>query len=101
MVPHGRVEEALQQAAGVAQQVFAVTAVPDERKGERLVVLHTLDPAAIPDVLAKVQASGLPNLFIPRADQFIRIERLPLLGTGKLDLRELRRLAAAGSGNMA
>ena len=43
MVPHGRVEEALQEAADAPMQVFAVTAVPDERKGERLAVLHTLE----------------------------------------------------------
>ena len=40
MVPHGRVEEALHHAAGIETQVFAVTAVPDEKKGERLIILH-------------------------------------------------------------
>ena len=43
MVPHGLIEESLQQAVGADEQVFAVTAVGDERKGEKLVVLHTLD----------------------------------------------------------
>ncbi len=93
MVPHGRVEEALQEAAGSDLQVFAVTAVPDERKGERLAVLHTLDEAAIPDILAKVAATGLPNLFIPRRDHFIKVEQLPVLGSGKLDLRAVKRIA--------
>jgi acyl-[acyl-carrier-protein]-phospholipid O-acyltransferase/long-chain-fatty-acid--[acyl-carrier-protein] ligase len=93
MVPHGRVEEALQEAAASDLQTFAVTAVPDERKGERLAVLHTLDEAAIPDILAKVAASGLPNLFIPRWDHFIKVEQLPLLGSGKLDLRAVKRIA--------
>jgi acyl-[acyl-carrier-protein]-phospholipid O-acyltransferase/long-chain-fatty-acid--[acyl-carrier-protein] ligase len=94
MVPHGRVEEALQEAAGATQQVFAVTAVPDERKGERLAVLHTLDEAALPGVLEKLTASGLPNLFIPRRDQFVKVSQLPILGTGKLDLREVKRIAS-------
>ena len=93
MVPHGRVEEALQEAAGGDVQAFAVTAVPDERKGERLAVLHTLDEAAIPALLEKVAVQGLPNLFIPRRDQFVKVEKLPVLGTGKLDLRALKRLA--------
>jgi acyl-[acyl-carrier-protein]-phospholipid O-acyltransferase / long-chain-fatty-acid--[acyl-carrier-protein] ligase len=96
MVPHGRVEEALQEAAGAATQVFAVTAVPDERKGERLAVLHTLDPEQIPEILRKVAAAGVPNLFIPRADHFVRVPSIPLLGTGKLDLREVRRVAIEG-----
>ncbi len=94
MVPHGRVEEALHEAAGGSLQVFAVTAVPDERKGERLAVLHTLAPDQIPEIVRKVAASGVPNLFIPRLDHFVKIEKLPVLGTGKLDLREVKRIAA-------
>ncbi len=93
MVPHGRVEEALQEAAGSDTHAFAVTAVPDERKGERLAVLHTLDEAAIPAILEKVATQGLPNLFIPRRDHFVKVDKLPVLGTGKLDLRAVRRLA--------
>jgi acyl-[acyl-carrier-protein]-phospholipid O-acyltransferase/long-chain-fatty-acid--[acyl-carrier-protein] ligase len=95
MVPHGRVEQALQDAAGEAAQVFAVTAIEDERKGERLAVLHTLDEARVPEILARLAESGLPNLFLPRRDHFVRVDALPMLGTGKLDLREVRRLARA------
>jgi acyl-[acyl-carrier-protein]-phospholipid O-acyltransferase/long-chain-fatty-acid--[acyl-carrier-protein] ligase len=93
MVPHGRVEEALQQAAGADMQVFAVTGIPDEKKGERLAVLHTLDESRIPDILDKVAAQGLSNLFIPSRNQFVKVDALPVLGTGKLDLRGLKRIA--------
>jgi acyl-[acyl-carrier-protein]-phospholipid O-acyltransferase/long-chain-fatty-acid--[acyl-carrier-protein] ligase len=64
--------------------------VPDDKKGERLVGLHTLDDAKLAPVLEKLAASDLPNLWKPRADQFFRIDTLPYLGTGKLDLRKLR-----------
>jgi acyl-[acyl-carrier-protein]-phospholipid O-acyltransferase/long-chain-fatty-acid--[acyl-carrier-protein] ligase len=93
MVSHGRVEEALQEAAGSEERVLAVTAVPDARKGERLAVLHTLSHAAIPVVLAKAAARGLPSLFTPRRNHFLRVNRLPVLGSGKVDLREVRRIA--------
>jgi acyl-[acyl-carrier-protein]-phospholipid O-acyltransferase/long-chain-fatty-acid--[acyl-carrier-protein] ligase len=93
MVPHGRVEEALQQAAAVDQQVFAVTGIPDEKKGERLAVLHTLDETRIPDILSQLAADGLPNLFIPPRANFVKVEALPVLGTGKMDLRGLKRIA--------
>lgn len=93
MVPHGRVEIALTDAAGVEGQVLAVTGIPDEKKGEQLVVLHLLDEARIPEILEKVAASGLPNLFIPRRDAWIKVEQLPVLGTGKLDLRALKSIA--------
>lgn len=93
MVPHGKVEEALQQAAGADMPVFAVTGLPDEKKGERLAVLHILNEAVIPDVLAKLATMGLPNLFIPSRSQFVQVEALPILGTGKLDLRGVKRIA--------
>ena len=93
MVPHGKVEEALQQAAGAEMQVFAVTGLPDEKKGERLAVLYTIDEATIPALLDKLAASGLPNLFIPAKNQFVKVEALPILGTGKLDLRGVKQIA--------
>ncbi|MBS0156186.1 MAG: MFS transporter [Nitrospira sp.] len=94
MVPHGKVEEALQQASGAEVQVFAVTGLPDEKKGERLAVLHTLDEAVIPDILSKLSAMGLPNLFIPSRHHVVKVDALPVLGTGKLDLRGVKRIAA-------
>jgi acyl-[acyl-carrier-protein]-phospholipid O-acyltransferase/long-chain-fatty-acid--[acyl-carrier-protein] ligase len=37
---------------------------------------------------------GLPNLFQPKKDGFVKVEKLPVLGTGKLDLRAVKRIAA-------
>jgi acyl-[acyl-carrier-protein]-phospholipid O-acyltransferase/long-chain-fatty-acid--[acyl-carrier-protein] ligase len=93
MVPHGKVEEALQQAAGADAQVFAVTGLRDDKKGERLAVLHTLEESRIPLILEKVSASGLPNLFIPGKHRFVKVDALPVLGTGKLDLRGVKQIA--------
>jgi acyl-[acyl-carrier-protein]-phospholipid O-acyltransferase / long-chain-fatty-acid--[acyl-carrier-protein] ligase len=93
MVPHIKVEDILQELAGAAGQTFVVTAVPDEKKGERLVVLHTLDETRLEECLEKLAKSDLPALWRPRKDQFVRIENLPYLGTGKLDLRKARALA--------
>ena len=93
MVPHGKVEDALHEAAAVTHQVFAVTAVPDEKKGERLAVLHTWNEKQIPELVEKLNSIGLPNLFIPRANQFVKVKELPFLGTGKLDLRRLKEIA--------
>lgn len=98
MVPHGRVEEALHAAVGADTQVFAVTGVPDERRGEMLAVLYTCAETDIPGVLDKAAANGLPNLYLPRPDHFIRVESLPLLGTGKLDLRAVKAVALAALG---
>ena len=81
------------QAAGSITQVFAVTSVDDEKKGEKLAVLHTLPEEDIPGIVEKLGTMGLPNLFIPRLDQFVKVDVLPLLGTGKLDLCQVKRVA--------
>jgi acyl-[acyl-carrier-protein]-phospholipid O-acyltransferase/long-chain-fatty-acid--[acyl-carrier-protein] ligase len=96
MVPHIRVEETLHELIGADGQVLAVTAIPDEKKGERLVVIQTLKDEALKDLLEKLAKSDLPALWKPRPDQFIYVEKLPYLGTGKLDLRKLREIAMAG-----
>lgn len=101
MVPHGKIELELQKASGVESAVFAVTAVPDDRKGESLAVLHTLDDDSIATVIEKLTASGLSNLFIPRRDHFVHVESLPMLGTGKLNLREVKRIAMERLGKEA
>ncbi|HUJ33311.1 MAG TPA: acyl-[ACP]--phospholipid O-acyltransferase [Candidatus Acidoferrum sp.] len=93
MVPHIKVEEKLQELAGATEQRFVVTSVPDGKKGERLVVLHTFSPEEIKATLERLSESGLPNLWTPRPNQFFHVDELPHLGTGKLDLRRIRDLA--------
>ena len=94
MVPHIKVEENLHELAELTEQTFAVTGVPDERKGERLVVLYqNLVESAVQSVVEKITASDLPNIWKPRSDQFFKVEALPYLGTGKLDLKQIKTLA--------
>jgi acyl-[acyl-carrier-protein]-phospholipid O-acyltransferase/long-chain-fatty-acid--[acyl-carrier-protein] ligase len=94
MVPHGRVEEELHRAAGLSVPTFLVTALPDEKKGERLAVLTTLALEQVPSLVEKLSSSGLPNLFLPRADAFVKVDALPVLGTGKSDLRAAKQIAS-------
>jgi acyl-[acyl-carrier-protein]-phospholipid O-acyltransferase / long-chain-fatty-acid--[acyl-carrier-protein] ligase len=93
MVPHIKVEDKLQELAGATEQKFVVTGVPDGKKGERLVVLHTLAPDELKAAMDKLPESGLPNLWTPRPSQFFHVDELPHLGTGKLDLRRVKDLA--------
>jgi len=95
MVPHGVIEEELQRGLHQTAQLLAVTAVPDEKRGERLVVLFTKE-AGDGETLHKILAeSALPNLWKPSRDCYIEVEALPLLGSGKLDLKGLRQMAQA------
>ena len=83
--------------AGATEQTFVLAGVPDEKKGERLAVLHKLAPQALQPCLARLAQCDLPNLWKPRPDQFSHIDTLPYLGTGKLDPRKAREIAAARS----
>ncbi len=87
MVPHLRIEDAI--AAILNAAPCAVTAVADDRRGERLAALyvHEMDPAELWQRLAD---TDLPRLWLPKRENLYRVDALPQLGTGKLDLRALK-----------
>ncbi len=96
MVPHVRIEEALHEIGDYQEQVFAVTSVPDEKKGERLVVLYTIpeaDAKQTAELLQKSSELDLPALWLPKWADFIPIETIPILGSGKLDLKQVKGVA--------
>lgn len=95
MVPHIRIEEELARIVEVpgsddTEIKLAVTAVPDEKKGERLIVLHKKLSKTVHEVLKELGSRDLPNLWIPSSDSFLEVESIPLLGTGKLDLKAVK-----------
>lgn len=94
MVPLERIEEELHGILATNDRVCAVTAVPDEKRGERIVVLHVpwngMDTGQLTQQLS---AKGLPNLWIPDDRDFIEVADLPILGSGKLDLKKLHDIA--------
>ncbi|QXE89728.1 acyl-[ACP]--phospholipid O-acyltransferase [Geomonas subterranea] len=96
MVPHGAVEDELHGRLGQSG-VLAVTAVPDEKKGERLVVIYTRGATDAATLSRLLSESELPNLWKPARDGFVEVENLPILGTGKLDLKGLKELALAAT----
>jgi acyl-[acyl-carrier-protein]-phospholipid O-acyltransferase/long-chain-fatty-acid--[acyl-carrier-protein] ligase len=95
MVPHLTIEAAVNEALGAAEGelLAVVTSVPDAAKGERLIVFHMPTERAPADVVKVLQQRGLPNLWVPAADSFAEIHELPMLGSGKLDLRRLGEMA--------
>ena len=97
MVPHVRVEEAIANLIGVGGEYprVAVTSIPDARKGEQLVVLHTVLDKSASEICRELRQTGLPALWIPSPGNFRLVEDLPVLGTGKLDLKQIKRLALA------
>ncbi|MDR1141384.1 MAG: AMP-binding protein [Planctomycetaceae bacterium] len=107
MVPHILIEEEIEKIINTVSAKnavsasetetteieVAVSAVPEERKGERLIVLHRNLPLTPEEICKSLQKSGLPNLWIPSPNDFFYVDLIPLLGTGKLDLRAVKELA--------
>jgi acyl-[acyl-carrier-protein]-phospholipid O-acyltransferase/long-chain-fatty-acid--[acyl-carrier-protein] ligase len=94
MVSLTAVEDAL---AGAFPQfglrcAVAVIARPDEDKGEKLIAVTNEPKLQLADVRAAVRAKGLSNLCAPREIKVVT--SIPKLGTGKINHRELERLAA-------
>ena len=73
--------------------------VIDEKKGEKLVVLYTELQMTPEELNAKLLEQKYPPLWIPSVDAYFQIESIPLLGTGKLDLRAIHEMALLHAGS--
>ena len=92
MVPHETVEVQIRKALALGSEecAIAIAGVPDEAKGEALVLLTACD-IELANLRTKLAAAGVPNLWIPKRVR--RVEAIPLLASGKLDLKMCRELA--------
>jgi acyl-[acyl-carrier-protein]-phospholipid O-acyltransferase/long-chain-fatty-acid--[acyl-carrier-protein] ligase len=92
MVPHLTVEQKIAEALKGSNQEspVVVVGIPDEKRGESLVALSTVAIEQA-DLRRKLVELGLPNLWIPKVIK--QVAAIPLLATGKLDLRACQRLA--------
>jgi acyl-[acyl-carrier-protein]-phospholipid O-acyltransferase/long-chain-fatty-acid--[acyl-carrier-protein] ligase len=91
MVPHVRIEDAINAILGEAASV--VTAVPDASKGERLVAFYARADVAPDTLWERLCQTDLPRLWIPKRESVLQIDAIPTLGTGKVDLRSVKQLA--------
>jgi acyl-[acyl-carrier-protein]-phospholipid O-acyltransferase/long-chain-fatty-acid--[acyl-carrier-protein] ligase len=92
MVPHGRVEEAVAACLEEGARV-CVVAVADEERGEKLVALYEGSQVEPSELAAALGGCELPKLWLPKRDALLRVKELPVLGTGKLDLRMAKLMA--------
>lgn len=99
MVPHVKIEETITQILG--DSACVVTAIPDESKGERLVAFHTNKSMPPETLWSRLCESNLPKLWIPKRENLYYLDAIPLLGTGKVDLKRVRALALETAGGMS
>jgi acyl-[acyl-carrier-protein]-phospholipid O-acyltransferase/long-chain-fatty-acid--[acyl-carrier-protein] ligase len=94
MVPHGKLEQVIAECfhlEDAESPLVAVTGVSDDVKGEALVVLTAVEIHA-GDLRERLMNEGIPNLWIPKIIH--RVDAIPSLASGKLDLKSLNDLAA-------
>ena len=95
MVPHGRVEEELLDILGLCpsdEPILVVSAVQDDKKGEKLIVLHSQDIDK-GSVRVGLTEKGISNLWNPR--HFLKVENIPVLPSGKVDWQKVRTIISA------
>jgi acyl-[acyl-carrier-protein]-phospholipid O-acyltransferase/long-chain-fatty-acid--[acyl-carrier-protein] ligase len=85
MVPHLKIEEAIHEILG--DQPCVVLGIPDDQRGERLVLLYTRPGTTPKEVWQRLSETDLPKLWIPKRENIYLVDAIPSLGTGKLDLR--------------
>ncbi|NQV33463.1 MAG: MFS transporter [Phycisphaeraceae bacterium] len=90
MVSHGKVEEICVAATQTDERVIVVTSRTHETKGEELVVLYVQEKVNPTDLIQAVRTSDLPNLSKPKPDNFMPVETIPLLGSGKPDFMKIK-----------
>lgn len=99
MVPHEVVEEAIEKFVetpeGFTGRAVAIAGVPDEKKGEAMVLLSAVHNTQLSQALDGIRehlvALGMPRLWCPR--EIIPVESIPVLPTGKMDLKGCQMLA--------
>ncbi len=65
------------------QVVPVVVAVPDARKGERLILISTDSTATREQLMRAAKAKGMSELSVPA--EILLVDKIPLLGSGKSD----------------
>jgi acyl-[acyl-carrier-protein]-phospholipid O-acyltransferase/long-chain-fatty-acid--[acyl-carrier-protein] ligase len=99
MVPHGKIEETVNDILGERSSV--VVAIADEQKGERLAVLYSRHDVAPDGLWRRLNDTELPKLWIPKKENLIQVDEIPLLASGKADLKKAQAIAAEGGENNA
>src|SRR5881227_2723913 len=93
MVPHEAIEQKIIELLGFSgkdERIIAIVGIQDESKGEALVLLASID-VDLAQLRDKLRDAGVPNLWIPK--QISRVDSVPVLASGKLDLKKCQEVA--------
>ncbi len=97
MVPHEGIEKAIGDIIGITPDEplsVVVSSIPSDKKGEKVIVMYTDLKGKTPEeIVAAMHNNNIPPIWIPSIDAFVQVEKIPILGTGKLDIQGAKNLA--------
>jgi acyl-[acyl-carrier-protein]-phospholipid O-acyltransferase / long-chain-fatty-acid--[acyl-carrier-protein] ligase len=92
MVPHELLEKEINEILQTTECCIGVCGVEDEKKGEKLIVFYSHEELNPEKIIIELRKNNIPNLWIPRKDCFIKVDHIPMLGSGKLDVAGIKKL---------
>ena len=93
MVPHELIEKEINEIIQSTECCIGICGIEDEKKGEKLIVFYSHDELDPETVIKKLRKRDIPNLWIPKKESFIKVDHIPMLGSGKLDISGMRKLS--------
>lgn len=93
MVPHIAIEEHCLKKLNTLDPIVGVVGIPDQKTGEQIVLFFQQDKTSVEQLYEILTKSELPRLYIPKKENIIPLETLPRLGSGKLDVQQLKKIA--------
>lgn len=92
MVSLTAIEEALYKLWPQSQH--AIINIPDERKGEQIILVTNYKDADVKTIMENFKAWGMAEISIPK--KIIILPKMPLLGSGKIDYNALKSILEEG-----
>ncbi len=93
MVPHETVEDEIGKVLGLdseSERKLAVVGVPDESKGEALILISSVG-VDLTELRYRLLQNGVSNLWVPK--KVVEVEEIPTLASGKLDIKSCESIA--------
>lgn len=91
MISLGALEEELAKFLNTEIVKFCALSLEDDKKGEKIVLLIECQNEHFQGIIQAIKDSNIPALFKP--SQYIQVEKIPLLGSGKVDFKGAKELA--------
>lgn len=93
MVSHELIESLINNYLGLFEKAIAVVNLKSNEEKDKIGVFYSLENLNIREITRYLSNFGLSNLWIPKNRDFIKVDEIPSLPSGKLDLKKLKEMA--------